>query len=296
MTSIRTPRLPEPAPAGLVRRALAWLQAAHAFPLIMVLALTALIGAASSDGDIDAGRIALLVLAMLGSQLAIGWTNDYRDRESDRVFQPSKPVPSGLVPAPWLPWAALIAVCASLAIGVTLGLAPLAFLVIGTAAGIVYDLGVKDTKLSWLPYLVAFAVLPPFVWTALGVFRDDFLWLYAVGAPLAVAGHIANVLPDLDTDAASGRTSVAVTLGRRRSLMLLGACVVAPGLLLLVTLPFVEYQWTILAATLVGFSVLVLGAALAYRGLPDRRAAVTGFRCVVVAAVGFATGWLAAVA
>jgi 4-hydroxybenzoate polyprenyltransferase len=272
------------------------MQAAHTFPLVMVLALTALIGVVSSAGDFDPGRLALVVLAMLGSQLAIGWTNDYRDRESDRIFQPSKPVPAGLVPATWLPWASLIAAGVSFAAGTALGPLPLAFLVVGTSAGLAYDLGVKDTRLSWLPYLIAFAVLPPFVWTALDVYEDDFLWLYVVGAPLAVAGHIANVLPDIETDAAAGRSSIAVTQGRRGSLKILSACLLMPPLLLLVTLPFVQYDWPVLAVALSAYCALVFSAALAYRGLPERQSAVTGFRCVVIAAVGFAAGWLAAVA
>jgi hypothetical protein len=41
------------------------LGAAHPFPLTMVLALTALAGLASADGEPDARRFALLLAAML---------------------------------------------------------------------------------------------------------------------------------------------------------------------------------------------------------------------------------------
>ncbi len=74
-----------------------WIGACHPYPLAMVMTLTALIGLASSDGSPDLYRFVRVLLGMFYSQLAIGWSNDYLDRDSDAVYQPSKPIPSGLV-------------------------------------------------------------------------------------------------------------------------------------------------------------------------------------------------------
>ena len=76
----------------LLSRLRGWIQAAHPFPLTAVLLVTALIGVASSDGTPDRGSLVLALLAMLCSQLCIGWTNDYLDRRTDAAFQPGKPV------------------------------------------------------------------------------------------------------------------------------------------------------------------------------------------------------------
>ena len=63
----------------------------------MVVLLTGLVGVLSTDGRPDFPRLLLVMAGMLGAQLCIGWTNDYFDRETDALHQPSKPVPSGLV-------------------------------------------------------------------------------------------------------------------------------------------------------------------------------------------------------
>ena len=259
-----------------------------------MLCLTALVGFASAEGEPDAGRLGLTLAAMLASQLAIGWTNDYRDREHDRVFQPSKPVPAGLVEARLLPWASVAAVTAALGLGAALGLLPLTFLIVGTGAGLAYDFGLKDARLSWLPLVVGLAVLPPFVWASLDVFREEFLWLYPVASPLAVAVHLANALPDLEGDARAGRGGVVVRLGRAGALRLLGACLAAPVALLGLSLLRLEYEAAVLLPAAAGYGLLLAAAGFAYRR-PGREAAVWAFRLVVAASVIFAGGWLAAV-
>jgi protoheme IX farnesyltransferase len=261
----------------------------------MVLCFTALIGVASAGDALDAGRLALAVAAMLFSQLAIGWTNDYVDRDIDAVHQPSKPIPSGLVDITVLRPAIVLVVIVSLVLGALLGPWTLALLVIGTAAGLAYDLRLKDTPWSMQAFVVAFAVLPPFVWTALDVYRDEFAWLYVIGAPLAVAAHIANVLPDLETDAVAGRRNLVVALGARGSFGLLWLCLLsAPVLAYITTSAYEPYDQALLAATAGVYLLLVSSAPVAYRR-PGRQGRVWGFRFVVLASVLFAGGWLAAV-
>jgi 4-hydroxybenzoate polyprenyltransferase len=277
-------------PALLVRLR-GWTEAAHPFPLAAVLLLTTLIAVASSDdGPPDAGRLALVLVAMLLSQLAIGWTNDYVDRESDRG-RLDKPVPAGRVDAGAMPLAVAGVLAGALLTGLALGPLPLLFLVAGTAAGLSYDLWLKETRWSWAPFIVAFAVLPPFVWSALDVFRTDLLALYAIALPLAPASHVANVLPDIATDAARGRRNLALIWGRGLSLRILGGCLLAPLALTLLSLPLIDYDREALALTVLVYAGLLGVTAACYaRGL-DRHA----FRVVVVAAVLFAGGWLAAV-
>ena len=285
----------------------AWLIAAHAFPLAAVMALTALIAVVSADGELDLERLAAVLIAMLGSQLAIGWSNDYLDRDADAQHQPWKPVVRGEIDSAKMPFAIVAALSISLAAGVTLGWLPLLLLVIGTSAGLSYNLWLKSSRLSALPYLVALGVLPPFVWTALDVYEDDFLGLYLVATPLALGAHLANVLPDVRSDGAQGRTTLAVALGVRRSLVVLALSLLAPLPLIVVAQLALEdrgqsesfYDGSVLIPVLVAYVVLVsiVGALHVSSFLRrSRDKLVWAFRCVVVASVLFAVGWLAAVA
>jgi 4-hydroxybenzoate polyprenyltransferase len=289
----RTLPLFEPLRPAPIQRLRGWLQASHPFPLAMVVAVTGLVGAATG-AEVASSRFLLMLGAMFFSQLAIGWTNDYVDRQSDAMYQPVKPIPSGMLDASSLPTLIVSAIFVAFTLGAVLGMAPLALLGIGTGAGLAYDLALKDTRYSPIAFVVAFAVLPLFVWTSLDAFREELLALYLVGSPLAVAVHLANVLPDIEADAAAGRRNLGVILGRQRSLQVIGASMAAPPLLVLVTLPWLEYSRGLLAGVLIAYGLLTAFAAFSYTK-PGREALVWGFRFVVLAAVLFASGWLAAV-
>ena len=261
----------------------------------MVLLLTALVGVASAGGAPDEGRLALVLAAMLCSQLAIGWSNDYLDRNVDAVHQPSKPVPARLVDAARMPWAIGLALLACAAMGAILGAVPLGLLVAGTCCGLAYNLGIKGTRYSALPFVLAFAVLPLFVWTALDVYRDEFLALYAIGLSLPVAVHVANVLPDLESDRAQGRRTVAVLLGRERAILLTMACQMAPLVMTVCSLAWISYDSAVLVPPLVVYGGLSLAALVQYRQPSGRKSDVRAFRLLAIAAIIFAAGWLAAV-
>jgi 4-hydroxybenzoate polyprenyltransferase len=279
-----------------------WVAAAHPFPLTMVLALTLLIGIASAQGELDVGRLALLLVAMLGSQLAIGWSNDYLDRENDAVHQPSKPLASGLLEVKLMPPAIAVVLGVSAVCGAILGLTPFLWLVVGTTCGQAYNFGLKDTRLSAVPFVQALAVLPPFVWSALDVYQGEFLWLYALGTPLALAAHLANTLPDIETDVAAGRRGLAVALGHHWSWVLIGICLMAPLFVFLATLSSVTYG-TVVAGTksylivwvVMAYLVLCLLTAYRYVTGSGRDEEVWCFRLVALAGVLFATGWLASI-
>lgn len=277
---------------GVLVRLRGWIEASHPFPLAAVLVLTALIAIASATDDgVDAGRLVLVVLAMLFSQLAIGWTNDYVDRETDRRHQPSKPIASGRVNATAMPLAILAVLAGVVAIGAVLGPLPLLFLVIGTGAGLSYDIWLKQTHWSWAPFIVAFAVLLPYVWSSLDLFREELLAIYLIGLALVPAVHIANVLPDIEADAAVGRRNLALIWGRSLAIRIIAVLLLTPLLLTLLSLSVIDYNTTLLGVVVLVYAGLLAATALCYlRGL-DRAA----FQAMVAASVLFAGGWLAAV-
>ncbi len=271
----------------------AWglLAASHPCPIATVVSLTALVALVSTGGHPPAERAVLVVLAMLLSQLSIGWTNDYLDREHDAVHQPDKPIASGAIDARVLPPAIVIALTAVFALGVVLGPLALVLLAVGTSAGFIYNFVLQDTRFSWLPYVLGFAVLPPFVWVSLDAFHTDFLFLYLVAAPLVIAAHLANSLPDVDSDRAAGHSGLAARLGTARSLALLAACVLLPLALVALSTAWLSYDLRPLAITIAVYSLLLVGAAFSYRSA----SADNGFRFTGLAAIVFVAGWLFAV-
>lgn len=193
--------------AGLVR-------ACHPEPVVAVTVLVTALAAASGRG---AGGCVLVACAVLAGQLSVGWCNDLVDAGRDAaVGRHDKPLVAGLVDARTVAVAAGVAlvlcVPLSLASGAAAGLAHL----IGVAAAWGYNLGVKRTFVSWLPYALGFGLLPAFVTLGLPGRPWPPAWSVAAGALLGVGAHFANVLPDIDGDLASGVRGLPQRLGRRR--------------------------------------------------------------------------------
>jgi 4-hydroxybenzoate polyprenyltransferase len=183
----------------------------HPIPSLAVTALTA--GLAALAG-LPAGRGVLVTVAVFTGQLSIGWSNDYIDAERDQAVNRSdKPLAAGGVERRIAGIAAVVAIILTVALSAALGW-PGGAAVLGTAAcGWAYNLGLKATALSWLPYAVAFGLLPAVVTLSDSPPRWPAPWALAAGALLGVAAHLANALPDLRDDHATGIRGLPHRLG-----------------------------------------------------------------------------------
>jgi 4-hydroxybenzoate polyprenyltransferase len=152
---------------------------------------------------------------MTALQAGIGATNDLVDAPRDAGHKPGKPIPAGLVST------GEARVVAAVAFGTGIGLAALAGGLLGVAlAGIViaiglaYDLRLKGTALSWLPFAVGIPVLPVFGWLgASGSLPPAFAVLIPAAVATGAALAIANSLVDTERDRAAGAGSIALALG-----------------------------------------------------------------------------------
>ncbi|WP_435135229.1 UbiA family prenyltransferase [Actinacidiphila sp. bgisy144] len=227
---------------GLVR-------ASHPEPTAAVTVLVTALAAASGQSP---GGCAAVAVAVLGGQLSVGWCNDVVDADRDRAAgRTDKPLAAG-VPAratAAAAAAAALAVCvvASLACGAAAGAAHLA----GVAAAWAYNLGVKRTALSWLPYAVGFGLLPAFVTLGLPGHPGPPGWAVAAGALLGVGAHVTNVLPDIDADLAAGVRGLPQRIGRRRSRLLAPVPLLAAAVVLVLGPPgpVGRAGWAALAVT-----------------------------------------------
>ena len=187
-------------------------RAAHAGP---TLAVTVLAGLLSVAQGLPPATTAVLVAAVLAGQLSIGWCNDLVDRSRDRAAGRSdKPLAAGDASVALVRAACGAAVVACVVLSFALG--PAAALVhLGCVASAwAYNLGLKATVWSWVPYAVSFGGLTAVVTLAAG---EAPPWWWPVGAALlGVGAHLLNVLPDLADDAATGVRGLPHRLGPRR--------------------------------------------------------------------------------
>lgn len=202
----------------------ALLAACHPLPTLAVTVLTAMLAAAYGH---TVRTAAPLVVAVLLGQLTIGWSNDLIDRGRDRAAgRADKPLARGDLP-PRTVWRAIViagigCVAASVACGPP---AALTHLCLGVAAGWAYNLGLKRTVWSPVPYAVAFGTLPLLVTLAGPHGGRPPGWAMAAGALIGVGAHLLNALPDLADDARTGVRGLPQRLGRR------GVQVSAPAVL-----------------------------------------------------------------
>lgn len=233
----------------------------HPFPSVLVTAITVAIALLLGGAD-HRGTIASLAVGMLAYQFSIGVLNDIVDAEDDRAARISKPLSAGLIA---LPAARLLfAICLAIGLGVTLLLGPIAWLVgiAGASMGLVYDLRLKRTDWSWLPYSLAFPLVP--IWAAVALDRwEAVLWAtLPLGAVLGFAIHLANQASDLD----SATGGFVERLGERRAERL------AVALFFAVALAVTALRWP--ASALAGIAAIgVAMAALLLARLWRRRPA-----------------------
>ena len=266
----------------------------HAVPILVVLAATAAFALVAADGWPGAWPMAWLLGAMLGGQIAVGAVNELVDADLDAVSRPDKPIPAGLVSLRGARIMTTVGIVAMLLLGQRLGLDALALCALGTGVGVSYSLWFKRTIWSWVPYLVALPLLPIWVWSALAEVDPDLLVIYPVGAAAVVAVNLAQSLPDVASDRASGVRTLAAELGPgpARSACwgtMLFAAVLASVLAVWLT----DRPTVVWLAAAVAVGLVAVNAVL--WGRDERRGAMAAFPCVALGAAALGVGWAAAV-
>jgi 4-hydroxybenzoate polyprenyltransferase len=216
MSTPPSPATPRASPASVLTGLLA---AAHFGPTVAVTLVTGLLAA---SGGLPPSTAVVVVAAVFTGQLTIGWANDLLDVERDRaVGRTDKPIAAGRVPQTLVRAALVTAALACVALSAATGVrSALVHLVLVVGMGQAYNLGVKATVWSWVPYAVAFGSLPAVVSLA----ADDPAlapwWMLAAGATLGVGAHLLNTLPDLADDESTGVRGLPHRLGALHSRLL----------------------------------------------------------------------------
>jgi 4-hydroxybenzoate polyprenyltransferase len=267
------------------------LVAAHPLPAAAVTAFATAYAAALGAGP---ARLALVAAAVLTGQLCVGWSNDALDAGRDRAAgRGDKPVGTGLVGRRPVAVAAVAAGLACVPLSLALGAVPGVAHLVAVGAALGYNLGLKATPASPLPYLLAFGLLP--VVTTLAVTPGAPLpWPQVAAAALLGAGaHAANTVGDAAADELTGVRGLPQRLGPRRSLVATAVLVAAGALVLLLDTVAAGVSATardVAGAALLGGGAL-LGAAGAAGGA-GLRGGRTAFRLTLAAIALVVVGFL----
>jgi 4-hydroxybenzoate polyprenyltransferase len=196
--------------------------ATHPLPC---LAVTAMVTAMAVSAGVH-GRAAVLAAAVLVGQLSVGWSNDAIDAPLDTAAaRADKPIATGAISRRTVAWCAGVALVADIPLSLTLGWrAGLAHLAAVSLAWS-YNLGIKRTLASPLPYAVAFGLVPVVVAAMLPRSPAPVDVLVIAGAACGVGAHFANTVGDAAEDAMTGIRGLPQRIGPEASTAVAGAFV-----------------------------------------------------------------------
>jgi 4-hydroxybenzoate polyprenyltransferase len=261
---------------GTGQTAWALARATHLEPTLAVTAITSVLA-------LDAGRgpaTGWVAAAVLAGQASVGWSNDLLDRERDRVVGRSdKPVATGALAPATVRRAALLALAAAVPLSLAAGgVAGAVVHLVAIASAWAYNLGLKRTRASVVPYAVSFGLLPAFVTLGAGAGAPPW-WATTTAAALGAGAHFTQSLPDLEDDAEQGVRGLPHRLGAAGSLV--GAAGLYTAGALVVALappsPIGPVGVAGVAGTLAGVVAMLVAGATGRRRL--------AFRCTLLAAL-----------
>ncbi len=261
----------------------ALVRASHPVPSVAVTVLATLL-AISAGHDL---RGCLTIAAMvLAGQLSIGWSNDAIDAGRDiAAGRRDKPIANGDISRQAVANAASVALALCVPLSLSAGLAAGLVHLVAVAAAWAYNLGIKSTIWSPLPYAVAFGLVPVFVWLALPSEPLPPWWLVTAGALLGVGGHGANTLPDLVSDKATGVNGLPQRLGAARTAALSAGCLTA-AVFVLALGP--SGRLGLLGWSALGLTSLLCVVAMQGAATGDRRSMYASMGVAVIAVALFA--------
>ncbi|MBI5034211.1 MAG: UbiA family prenyltransferase [Chloroflexi bacterium] len=279
---------------SLLRRLQAYWLMIHPFPVMMVVALATILAIATARDALDLSRLARAIGALFFSQVVVGTSNDLHDRVLDAQGQPWKPIVRGIVTPNEARVNIAVAFVLMLVFGISLGWIALLLVLLGTLAGQLYNYWLRDTPFSWLPYVIGFITLPIYVWIVMQRFDARQFVLVPIGLPLLFGVHLAQTLPDTETDIAVGVRGFAVTLGRTRGVIVVWSTMIGAQIVTLVSAIVLQLNLEIVGAAVAISLALVVASMWLYHRQPTSNTLRVVFHLIAPSAVVLIAGWLMA--
>jgi 4-hydroxybenzoate polyprenyltransferase len=283
---------PSASATGRSWRLRGYLRLIHPFPVAMNAIAAVSFAMLAVHGWPGLRAASLIAAAIIGSQATVGVVNDLRDRDLDAIAKPEKPLVSGRVTVRGAACVGILTLAVAITTGLALGPLSLLFVLAMTAAGLIYDLWLKRTAVSFLPYIFGLPLLPIWAWTSV---RDapPRLWLtYPLGVLVGFGLHLANALPDAERDAAGGIRGIVQIVGVRGALIL---CLGSFALTVLIVSVLTAARRDAAVFVLIGGAAVLLGgAALSAAVRPTTDTLQRNWGVLIGCAIGIAAAWLRA--
>ena len=277
-------------PESFAVRGVGLLRLVHPFPSALDGIVTGGVVMLAGGPPVAALRLAL---AMVLLQFAIGALNDIVDLPIDRLAKTAKPLASGSVGPRAARATLVLCLTAGLVLSAISGPGVLAVAVAGVLAGFAYDLRLKGTALSSLPWAAGIPLLPLYAWLGAGRGLSGFFPALLVMAAVAgTALALANGIADFERDRMAGVRSIVVVLGpvtawRIEAALQLIVAVLATG----TAVRAGGLTWGPTSLLLGGLGLLGGGLVLGMAGTPGRRE--RGWELQAIGTGCAAAGWLA---
>jgi 4-hydroxybenzoate polyprenyltransferase len=206
------------------------LKASHFGPTLLVVTLSFAI-ALSQFNFSGALQIAL---AIFTGQLIVGWSNEVIDFPLDKAAQRErKPLVSGELSIILLKNLIPVTLALTVVLSFISPLGALGTLIhlLGILSATSYNLKLKATVFSPLPYLISFGALPWAIFLPAG--NTPPFWLYSTLALFSLSFHFLNVIKDLQWDLDQNILGLPQRLGKKKSIVIAFG-LVAIGFLILI--------------------------------------------------------------
>jgi len=191
------------------------LKASHFGPTMLVVSITYVL----SRTQFSATDSLFIAFAVLLGQFFVGWSNDLIDFPRDKAaMRMKKPLVAETITEAKLRISIGVALLGALIVSLLsqLGVNGTAIHFLGLLSATAYNLKLKSTLLSVVPYMVSFGALPWAIYIAAGTKPPT--WIVLGFVLISSAFHFLNVLKDLESDIAQGVLGLPQVLGRRKSI------------------------------------------------------------------------------
>jgi 4-hydroxybenzoate polyprenyltransferase len=185
--------------------------------VLLTLIGTAAFALLAAGPRIEGQTLALILAIVMCSQVAIAVFNDICDQDLDAARTPARALPQGAIRQSTAFLLVVVSTGVCLTVSAQLGLASLLMVALGTGLGLAYSVWLKRSAWSWLPFAVAFPLLPAWIIHVLAPDAHLVWTLFVIGVPVAVSIHLADSIPDVEWDRRSASRGAAVRLGVRKA-------------------------------------------------------------------------------
>jgi 4-hydroxybenzoate polyprenyltransferase len=264
----------------------AYVEMLHLPPILMVLLATTAFATIAEGGLPPAGRLAPYLLAVLGTQMAIGIHNDYCDRRLDALAKPWRALPRRLVSPTFALELAVVLTVTGLALALPLGMRVVGLGALGTGAGFTYNARLKGTALAWVPFWIALPAMAIASFELVHQYRDQLLLAYVIGLPLVVSVYIADQIIDIESDRRLGVRGLVASLGQVKARLLCWGALAAGYVLAFAMWPSGGSPGLLSALSVALLAVAIIGDRL--------RVGRVHWLAIMLAVIALAADWLSA--